>query len=243
MTLPVIKGQSLINLCNAFMGGYSNAVDPDVQLMLLNEGRNEVWGVLKSLRADWFLQSTTPTNTIASNYFGPMSTTIRQYTLPDDFAEMKFIEILDPGFEDTEFVFRDMASSQFRALRNASTNQQNQNQQQLTFHYDIVGRNQLVMAEYPAANWQQPIIWYVRMLPDFAPDDTLDQIMYPYTSKIAVYAAKMLMLTLQDEPMWEAWKTEWTDSIRRIAGDAGPRQISDPQFVDSWDGNPSDADG
>lgn len=242
MAFKSVTGQTLIDLSMAFLGGYSNAIDPNVLLQMLNEGKNEVWAVLKGLRSDYFIRSTSyaQTDQNATNYFGPMSTSVREYTLPADFQEMKFIEVLDPGYEDTEFIYRDMSSAEWRELRRSATNQNGQNQDELQFHYDIVGQNTFIMAEYPAYAYQKPVIWYVRRLTDFEPADTLDQILYPFTSKISLYAAKMCMLTVQDQPMWQVWRDEWLSGVRTVAASAGPRQISDPQFVDSWDGSPSD---
>lgn len=242
MAFTSIKGQSLIDLATAYTAGYTNAIDPTILLQMLNEGKNEVWAILKGLRADYFMQSTTYAlvNANATNYFAPMSTSIREYTLPADFQEIKFIEILDYGYEDTEFIYRDMASAQWKDLRRANTNESGQNLEQFQLHYDIIARGTLILAEYPPIAYQMPVLWYVRMLPDFDANDTLDQILYPFTSKIALYAAKLSMLTVQDQPMWQVWRDEWREGIKTVAGSAGPRQISDPQFVDSWDGNPSD---
>jgi len=239
--IPQVKGQYLVDLANGLLGGYQNAVSSDVLLSFLNEGKNEVWMILKSLRADWFIQASQNNDSTANNYFGPMSTLIREYALPNDFQEMKYIECLDFGFEDVAFVYRDMASSVFKDLRRSSTNQPSGSQANLQYHYDIVGKNQLVLAEYPEANFQNVKLWYVRIIPDFGANDVIDEIVYPYANKIAFYAAKLAMLPLQDQPMYAAWKEEWKESVVRIASSADPRQISDTVYVDAWDGTSEDA--
>lgn len=241
--LPTVKGQTLINLANTFVGGYENAVDSSSMLRLLNEGKNEVWMILKSLRADWFIKSSQNQDSTQNDFFGPMAMNTREYTLPVDFQEMKFIEVLDVGFEDVAFVYRDMASAQWKELRRSSTNQPSGTQANLEYHYDIVGKRTLILAENPEANFQNVKLWYVRIIPDFGANDTIDEIIYPYVSKIAIYAAKTMMLPLQDEPMYDAWLKEWKEAVMRIAGSADPRQISDTVYVDAWDGTPEDAIG
>lgn len=239
--IPQVKGQYLIDLANSLLGGYQNGVNSDVLLSLLNEGKNEVWMILKSLRADWFITSSQATDSTQNNYFGPMSTSVREYTLPNDFQEMKFLECLDVGYEDVAFVYRDMASAQWKEARRSSTNAPGGSQANLEYHYDIVGKNQLVLAEYPEFNFQKVKLWYVRIIPDFDAGDLIDEIVYPYANKIAFYASKLAMLPLQDQPMYAAWKEEWKESIVRIASSADPRQISDTVYVDAWDGTPEDA--
>lgn len=240
--IPNVNGQYLIDLVNGLLGGYQNAVNTDVILALLNEGKNEVWMILKNLRADWFIQKTQNADSTQNNYFGPMNTATREYALPKDFQEMKFIEVLDTGYEDVSFVYRDMASAVWKELRRGSTNSPSGSQANLAYHYDIVGKNQLVLAEYPEFNFQQVVLWYVRVIPDFSAADPIDEIVYPYVNKIAFYAAKLAMLPLQDQPMYAAWKEEWKESVVRIASSADPRQISDTVFVDSFDGTPEDSD-
>jgi len=238
-----MTGQALIDLTNGFLAGYQNAVDSGMLLKLLNEGKNEVWMILKTLRQDWFIQSTQNTDATVNNFFGPLSTTVREYPLPADFHEMKFIEVLDVGFEDCAFIARDMASAQFKELRRSSTNQPAGTQANLEYHYDIVGKGTFILAEYPEINFQNVRLWYVRMVPDFGPNDKIDEVVYPYSTKIAMYAAKLAMLPLQDQPMYESWTKEWKEAVMRIATSASPRQIADTVYVDAWDGTPEDAVG
>lgn len=235
---PNVSGQTLVDLTNAFLGGYQNAVDEGVMLTLLNEGKNEVWMILKSLRADWFMTSSQNTDSTKNNFFDKMSQASRQYTLPNNYHEMKFIEVLDVGMEDTEFIYRDMATSEWKDLRRSNTNQAPNSTSNIQYHYDIVGKNQLLLAEYPQINFTA-VLWYVRMVPDFSINDPIDEIVYPYASKIAMYATKLLMLTNQDPEMWKAWKDEWKEGVQRIAMSASPRQIADTVYVESWDGTPA----
>lgn len=238
--IPAVNGQTLVDLANAFLGGYQNAVDEGVLLTLLNEGKNEVWMILKSLRADWFMQSSQNTDSNLANFFAPLNSAKREFPLPSDYHEMKFIEVLDAGFEDVEFIYRDMATSEWKEQRRANTNQAPNSTANLQYHYDIVGKNTMILAEYPQIGFNAKL-WYVRMVPDFSIDDPVDEIVYPYGSKIAMYATKLLMLTNQDTQMWTAWKEEWKEAVQRIAMSASPRQIADTVYVESWDGTPADS--
>jgi len=228
-----LTGQDLLDLANARLLGYANAVDTDVLMSYLNEAKDEVWSVLKNLEDEYFVTSTQSTDATKVNYFGPMSTTVREYTLPVDFKEIKFIEILDKGYEQTVFTFKNITDNDFRSARRAASVDSTLTPS-VEYFYAIVGKNQFVMAQFPEVAFQKPVLWYTRGILDFELSDQVDEIVLPYTKKIANYAVKRITLGLQDTKLWAAWKEEWKADLMTIASTAAPRNEADPEFVDDF---------
>jgi hypothetical protein len=153
---------------------------------------------------------------------------------------MRYVEVNDVGFEDTRFEYRSMSSQEFQEARKASTNQQGQGSQvggSSIYYWDVVGKNLFVLAQFPSIAYNVTI-WYVRIIPDFGADDIIDEILYPYSQKIAEFAIKKITLSLQDIPLSEAWKESWTKSVERISTSGGSRQSANPVFVDDFYGQP-----
>lgn len=224
MSVQDITGQELLTLTNSYLGAYQNARLPADILRAINAGKDEVWLILKSLKDDYFLTNSQTTDNTLDNYFGALSTSTREYTLPSDLRELKWIEVTGPsGYEDVEFVKRDMGHPDFQAVRNEA----NANAGALaasTYVYDIVGARTLVLAAFPEAAFTLKL-WYVRWLADIELDTTLSEILTPYSKRIAEYAAKRITLSLQDEGAFAAWAQEWREAVVNMAQGAAPRDM------------------
>ena len=234
MALPVYDGKYLVDLAAAKLGGYANAIDPNLLLLLVNEGKDEVWAILKDLRADYFEKSSQYSSPSDDDYFGPFSSTTREYNLPADFHEMKFIEAVTSGHEIDLFRHRDMATQEFGDARRGATMGAGFFSSSV-YHYDIIGKRTMILAEYPEQGLQVRI-WYVRWIPDLEMDTVLDEVLHPYAKRITDYAVKKVMLTDGEAQLWQAWKDEWTESVKRLEKSAGPRQIAEPVFVEDFIG-------
>ena len=237
-SLPTIHGSDLADLVNASLGGYQNALDQALLYSYLNEGKNMVWMILKELKVNYFGQTSQSTDNTQLNYFGPLATNSRQYTLPGDFHEMRFLEVEDVGWEDTRIEYRPISHPDWQDARRSNTNVDNDADLTLgdnVIYYDILGKNQLILAQYPQFPFHVTLI-YIRIIPDFGADDVVDEILYPFSQKIAEYATKKAMLALQDEPMTDEWTKQWRDSVIMMTESASLRQSSDPLFVASFYG-------
>lgn len=231
MAVDELIGQDLITLANARLAGYQNAVSQDDLLGFLNEAKDSVWAILKALNDEYFLQFSQSTNAAASYYFAPLTTAAREYDLPGDFREIKFIECLTAGFTGIKFMYRDPIDEEFRATRRgANDTSSNSNPNPDVILYTIVGKNQFVLADYPPTTLRA-ILWYIRSLPDFEASDAIDQILFPYSKKIADYAAKRVLLSNQDLPAFQAWSVQWREDVIEVAQGAGPRNQADPEFA------------
>lgn len=231
----VLVGQDLINLANARLAGYQNGVDSEALLSYLNEGKDEIWAILKNLNEEYFVTGTQSSDNTASNYFGTLSPTTRQYTLPEDLREIKFIEVTTPGFTEMEFVYKDITDQDFRDARRAASTQNDSNGNSCTIYYTVVGKDQIVFAQFvPAAI--DLLIWYVRAIGDFETDQAVDEVIYPYTKKVADYAIQKAMLSLQDVAQFSAWVSEWKQDVITVQDSAAGRNQADAVFVDDFEG-------
>lgn len=230
-----MNGQDLINETNARLAGYQNGVDPEALLSYLNEGKDEVWALLKELNEEYFVTSSQGTDATAVNYFPTMSTTSRQYTLPCDLREMKFIEVATAGFTEVIFEYRDITDEDFRNARRDATTLNQLLVGPCTVYYTIVGKDQMLLAQYlPAA--LDITLWYVRSLPDFEADQDVDDVLLPYVKKVANYAAKKAMISLQDPGQWSMWVAEWKQDCITLQSGAAERNASDPTFASDFCG-------
>lgn len=237
MAVPIVYGQTLIDLTNDLLAGYSNGVDSRALLSYLNMAKDEVWAVTKELHEEYFQVFSQNTNSAADYYFPTLNTTTRNYTLPADLRSIEFIECTTPGFEGTEFVYAKLNSPEFRDERresNAAQGPQPNDSNNNSYHYSIAGKNQFVLAAYPTAALNV-ILWYTRALPDFEASDVVDEILFPFSKKLAEYAAKRVMLADQDAGQFAAWKSEWRDSLINLVQSEGTRNDADPQFVQDFD--------
>ena len=238
-----LTGQDLIDGANSRLAGYQNAIDSDGLLSFLNEAKDEVWAALKNLHTENFEQSTQKTDSTQLNFFpldqngnilpgNSLQTNLRQYTLPADFREIKFIEVTLQGYEQTVFTYRPIDSEDFRTARR-SANVDPTLSPTVEYFYTISGKNQLVLAQFPEVNFTATL-WYIRDLIDFTATDTIDQILFPYSKKMETYAVKMAMLSLQDPGQITAWQQQWRESLHTIETSASPRNQADAEYVEDF---------
>lgn len=233
MAETALTGQDLIDLTTARLAGYGNYPVTDVIMSFLNEAKDEVWGVLKTLNADYFMQVTQAADNTQLNYFGPMNPSTRLYTLPPDFREIHLFVVLDSAYAQVKFTYKKMTDKDFSdAYKEANVD--STITPTAEYFYTIYGKNNLLLAQFPEITFNQPQLYYVRNILDFEVNDPVDEILLPYSKKIADYAAMRIMLSAQDQEQFEEWRKVWKDDILLIASGAGPRNQSDPEFVDDF---------
>lgn len=238
-----MTGQDLIDGTNSRLSGYQNAVDSDGLLSFLNEAKDEVWAVLKNLHTEYFETSTQNTTPSATNFFplasdgsslpnNTLQPTVRQYKLPGDLREIKFIEVISKGYEQVVFTYRGIDSDDFRTARRSS-NVDSTLTPSIEYFYTISGKDQFVMAQYPEYPFQITL-WYVRSLIDFTATDTIDEILFPYSKKMMDYAVKKAMLSLQDPGQFDRWTMQWKEDLKMIETSASPRNQADAEYVQDF---------
>lgn len=234
-------GQDLITLTKANLLGYGNVANTAKLMGYINEGKDEIWSIIKNLVDDYFLTRTQSKERDQLNFFPKLIATARDYALPTDFREMRFIECTTPGFEDLTFRMLKIDDPDWRALRRGANSQRTADGSNVgpmprpNYHYIVTGKNTLTFAEYLEQELDVTI-WYIRGLVDLEPDTPVPDIVMPYSRKIADYAAKKAILGTADAKQWDAWSKQWRDDITMIAQGASPRNQADPEFVQDFEG-------
>lgn len=257
MAFAELRGSDVVKMVQDRLGGYANALNEDVILDTVNEGKDEVWAILKNLNENYFQASTRYDDSTQTNYFGPINPQEREYVLPADFRSIRFVECVTTGFADVTFVRRPMTSPTFRDARRAA-NQLSNVSGVAVYFYDIAeqstgtplvdteigtdkssakaqGGFEIVLAQYPETTLQL-VIWYQRALPDMETDTILDNIIMPYSKKIANFAVEKCMKILQDLQMSAAWLQSWRQDIITVAQTASNVDRADAQFVQDFSG-------
>lgn len=229
------NGQDLVDLTVGRLSGYGNAVNPEDVLSAVNEGKDEVWAVLKNLEDEYFVTPSQTSDSTLDTYFASLTTSAREYDLPADFKEIRFIECTTVGYEDLKFTYRKLSDPDFQGARKAATADGVSSTPQSEYLYAIVAKGTFMLANYPEVALSLKL-WYVRGLQDLETDTPLTEIISPYVKKIADFAAKKIMLGLKDPEQFAAWKQEWKDSIMTLTTSASPRNQADAEFVQDFTG-------
>ena len=236
MSITQVTGQYLIDMANDLLAGYQNGVDSRALLTYLNLGKDVIWSVTKELKDEYFQVFSQTTISTQTNYFPQLVMGTRQYTLPEDLRNIDFIEVQSPtGTPIGRFTYAASNSAEFRAEREQSNVAGGAMENDYEYLYTIAGRDQFVMAKYPA----QPyilILWYTCYIADFEAGDMVDDILFPFSKQLAQYAAKATMLADQDPGQFAAWSKEWRENIINMTQGAATRNDADPQFVEDFDG-------
>lgn len=234
MGITQVNATDLINLTQDKLSGYQNTVDSRQLLSFINEGKDAIWEVLKANNDDFFTTFSQATVPDTDNYFAPLQTGVREYDLPDDFREIRFIECTTSGYEMTKWEYRKPSDPAFREARKGATaGGVVPSGNGLTCLYTFVG-DQLVLADYLPTSLTV-ILWYTAGLADLEYGDILPPILFPFSKAIASFACKAVMLN-EDEGKFAAWKQEWKDNVISTSQNSAPRDQSDPIFVQDFEG-------
>lgn len=225
--------QEIVDLANARLAGYQNAVEPSVLMSYVNEGKDCVWNLLKDLDKEFFMQVSQSTTPSASSYFAPLTSAAREYTLPSDCRSLEFIECRTSDYQTAEFIYAELNSEDFKQLRRAGAIPGTNNSASLRFLYTILGKDQFVLAQYPPTTLTLRL-WYVRSIPDYESDTVVDDIVFPYAKLIANYAVQRAMLSIQDPTQFTLWLASWKEDVKMMCQGAGDRDTSGPLFVEDF---------
>lgn len=200
----------------------------------INESMALVWTEVRKLKADYFLKSLLSTagtvtlldsQSYAASSFQIVAGT-REYTLPQDFAEMKLIECTTSGYEYLVFTYRDFASLEMRAARMLTDNQT-----PVGFYFTILGERTLSIA--PKSDTTLDLrIWYVPLIPELLLDASTTEMPYPLYKAVQEFSASKAFA--QDNDARAAVFEQMGN--RTIASHFGghARQTQDPEFVEGY---------
>lgn len=232
-----LTGQEIVDLTSNNLGGMANAVTPDQLLQFINEGKDELWGVMKQLNKGFFVVQSQATSPTASYYFAPLNTTTREYALPFDLVDIEFIEVIAPvGYETTRFTRVPVFHNAFRSARTSALAFQDQGGSipftgNSEYLYDIIGKGTLTLAQFPEVAFTLKI-WYVRTLPEITLQGAVDEVIFPFHKKIADYAAMRVFLKGKPDSFAE-YQGVWREDVIQVMQSAS-RESSDPQFAEDF---------
>ena len=204
--------QSVVTKFDALMGVGHDEFLVDKKIALLDMAKDEVWKILvgSSSQENWFVdfsQSDTPGQ---DDYFGPLSTSAREYTLPPDFHQMRSIEVTTTNKERIRFDKARLHDDEFRQERGSQQSFQNE------VMFDIVGVSpgQLFLSLFPPSALALKL-WYIRHPTVWAALGTsVDEFPASYHGFIAEWAVMRGILGLGDS-RFVAFASEWSQRLER----------------------------
>ena len=235
MTLQIESGQTLLDAVRLDLGAYANAFTEDQLLYFINRGADETWAVIRSLDLDYFGDSSQTSDAGEEDYFATITPAAREYPLPPNCREPRFIECLTSGFEDRRFIYRKFEDPIFQAARRISTatgaSATDLASQLGEYYYTILGIK-FILAQYPETTLDLKI-WYIKAN-DSISVESFPQILSPFASAIADYATERAVKSTQNVALDADWMQTWKATIQTLALSAGPRTSTDPIFVSDY---------
>jgi hypothetical protein len=238
MSNPTLTGQDLLDDLRVELGALSNAFTVDQLFLFINKGVGEVWSVVQSLGLDYFSDSTQSTDNSKDDFIAQLTTSVREYDLPRNARELRFIETTTPGFEDRIFEYRKFddpvyAVARRQATANGAGGGATSGSIIGNYFYTVFG-NQIVLAQFPEANLTVKF-WYIASIDDI--DETgIPAILHPFNKKIVDYAALRAIVSTQNNQMSVTWLEAWKESVKTIAMSVGGRASTNPTFIYDYTG-------
>lgn len=210
----------------------ANAYTLDKLLYFVNEGKDAVWEVIRTLDLEYFAASSQAATPANDDYFVDLTTTVREYDLPRNCREIRSIECISSNFTDTIFEYRKFDDPEFQDARRTSTALGSSSGTDI-YYYTVFG-NQLWFAQFPSGTLRVKI-WYIKSIDDID-TNAIPDILFPFNKKIVDFGAKRAVLSSQNLEMTMAWKSEWGDSVRTLALTAGSRDSANAVFISEFMG-------
>jgi len=235
-TLLQLRNDVRINLDEA-----SAAFWTDAQLnRFISQAADEVWAEVRKVKQDYFLIGRGSTDGTVNIFGQPWDTSTMALQrgapglqLPPDFAELKSIRVITPGYEHIIFTAMDQAAPEWRYLDTLT-----ENQTPTGFFFDVGGMSTLLTV--PKSDTALDIfLLYIStscMVDTFAQRiavltaDT-DQVELPVPLYLAVEAMATWRAQYMDrDPGADRWLDMANKTIARWMG-GHRRQIQDPEMV------------
>ncbi|HYE59337.1 MAG TPA: hypothetical protein VD948_12570 [Rhodothermales bacterium] len=202
----------------------------------INRAKDKVWVEVRKLKLDFFeksLASTAGSQTILGETYDPTNLRVTvggsTMTLPPDFHELKYLEVITSGHEDVVFRYLDLANPLFRRLR-AMTD----NTAPSEFRFDVYGTsysNQILVYAPKSDTLLDTRLFYVYKPADLSAD--ADELDMPDPLYIAVeeYATTRAQLKDRDE-LAAVWQQMGNKTVADLVG-AAARQTQDIECAQS----------
>jgi hypothetical protein len=187
---------------------------------------------------DYFSDSTQNVDNSKDDFFVQLTTGTREYNLPTNCRELRFIESTTPGLEDRVFELRKFddpvfAVSRRQATANGPGSGGSSGSIIGNYKYAVFG-NQIILADFPEATMTVKC-WYIASIDDIGVGD-IPAILHPFNKKIVDYAAMRAILSTQNENLSSSWLEAWKESVRTLAISVGGRSSTNPIFISDYTG-------
>lgn len=240
MTVTQVNGQYILDEMKTRLGSLANAYTPDQLVSFANDGVHEVWAVLRSLDLDYFTDSSEDTDSTQDEFFADLTANTREYALPANCREVRFVECITAGFEDRIFGYKKFEDPVFQYDRRQATAMGSGNVGDSgaiigQYYYTVFG-TQFILAQYPETTLKLKL-WYVKSLNDISDlAAPLTDILYPYSRKIVDYAVTKAILSSQNQSLAAEWLADWKETIKTLALSAGSRSSTNAIFIADYTG-------
>lgn len=205
--------KDLFRLVGAMLPDLRDAASLQSKLPLADAAVMATWRILTSRHTqhNWFVvasQSGTPGQ---ADTFPLLVTGQRDYPLPPNFHQIRAIEVLTAGLENTVFKKSNIDRSEYQWDRQAAEFAG------VTILYDILGVNPgTFQLSKQVQSTMDVRLWYVKVAPIItAFTDSLDDFPRITLPSMAQYLTKAHSLGMQDS-RFPAFVQQWTDEIERM---------------------------
>lgn len=201
------------------------------KIALLDQAKTEAWRVLAGShgQANWFGHESQAITSTADDYFGPLSTAVRDYPLPNNFFQLRDIEVVTSGKEGIHFERSNVDDDRFQRERAS--------QQAFTRRvlYALWGAQpgQIRFSLFPESVLELRLL-YLREPTDWIAEGGTEPDEFPNVAHgfIAEWAATRAILGVGDR-RFGAFKQEWMERLERVLS-SFERDSSEPVIVDGF---------
>lgn len=210
--MPTTTVRDVADLLAAIIPDLRDPVRLPSKLPLFNAAVVATWRVLvnRQTQHNWFVVSSESTDPTLPNYFPKLEPGQREYPLPQNFHQLRAIEVLTQAFRDVVFTKANLDRSGFIADRASPEQVQTSG----FMYYDIIGANpgSFLVSKSPSTEIDA-MLRYVRK-PDkiTSLDSSLDDFPVDVVPSMAEYLAKANTLGMQDG-RFTAFVGEWSAAV------------------------------
>jgi hypothetical protein len=195
--------------------------DPEL-VLAANEAKNELVKIIRQSKRDYFTTASTFSISPAPAQWIPTG-----FVLPDDFSQLKDIQITDAGYEWIQFVHIDMADPRFKQMIETGGSFASG---EGFFYYDIAGRESVIVAPSPDIVLNG-IMYYSQTVPDMAfPTDEPTGIPIEHQDFIVNFIVCECLRETND-PQLSGYLDKLEKQREMLLESLADQQVREPQFV------------
>lgn len=237
--MPIVTVRDVADLLVAIIPDLRDPVRLPSKLPLFNAAVVATWRILVSRanQQNWFVVNSQSTDPTQPNYFPKLQVGQRDYPLPQNFHQLRQIEVLTPGFQDTIFSKANIDRQGFIADR--ASPEQAPSTSSGFMYYDFIGANPgtFLLSKSPSVQLDILLRYVRHPLKVTSLADSLDDFPLDVVPMMAEYCAKANVLGMQDG-RFTAFVNEWSGQVEDFVfserRDNSDRRVVVGMFEDWW---------